>query len=87
MTNEDIIYLAAITVIGEEAFKKELAIKKYEITSNFHAAKERAFNDGFDAAIELALNTIDNLDSNDLPTIEDAREAILEEVELYKKDE
>ncbi len=42
------------------------------------------FWEGFDAAIEMVLNTIDNSHIHTLPIM--LRDEILDEVELYKKD-
>lgn len=46
--------------------------------------KDESFWDGFDAAIEMVLNTIDNSDLHTLPIT--LRDEILDEMELYKKD-
>jgi hypothetical protein len=46
--------------------------------------KNESFWEGFDAAINLVLSTIDNTDINTLPIV--LRDEILDEVELHKRD-
>lgn len=49
-----------------------------------YTKSNKRFWEGFDAAIELVLATIDNSDYSTLPIL--LREEILDEVDLYKKD-
>lgn len=64
-----------------EAFKK-----------GFDEMKSEAFWEGFDACLEMVLNSLCSQESNEIAKftvwdfIEDFKEHLIEEAELYKKD-
>lgn len=65
---------------------KQIAIKLW------NKRTDKKFGEGFDAAIEMVINSLDQYDSNELATmsvwdfIEKLKDDIIEEAEAYKND-